>query len=403
MAARVPRHGKLRPSPLGQRPRPELEPPRRRRKTLPDHAVHLDAHPAPPFLVPVERRQRHHIRRWRRRRPCERPPGFVNAHVVELALRHTLLVDRPHRRVDLERPVAAHVLERRPPLPRGLLGQARHRVLENPPVVLVHGHLLARLRARLEELPDPARAVRVDPPRQLDPELVLLPHLAGVHVAGGPHLLAEPLPRGPQNRLAEADPAPIVLLVRGEVVPLRRVPHRQHVVRKERCLVPRRGQRHMQPYTLRVREHLDPGEAVGVGPDGVVDAGEIDVQVPVSLRRQVRQQERHLHEAQREIRGPRQVVPALRVLRRHPDRAGHELVPRVGKRPAGNRDRPEQRVQEKEHPRDLPSAQVAGRGASPVVGGQPGTRARDDLRHRFDGTGRDAALGGREVEGIVHI
>src|SRR5712691_6891518 len=79
--------------------------------------------------------------------------------------------------LDQEGAVLAHVLERTEPLARRGLRQSGHAVLEDPAVELLDAQLLARPVGRLEVLADAERAVRIDAPRQLDPELVLLPHL----------------------------------------------------------------------------------------------------------------------------------------------------------------------------------------------------------------------------------
>src|SRR5205807_2744439 len=70
-----------------------------------------------------------------------------------------------------------HVLERGQPLLLGGLGQTGHAVLEDPPVELVDPQLLAGPVRRLEVLADAEGPVGIDAPRELDPELVLLPHL----------------------------------------------------------------------------------------------------------------------------------------------------------------------------------------------------------------------------------
>ena len=66
----------------------------------------------------------------------------------------------------------------------GILGEAGHAVGEHPAVVLVDAHRRAGPLVALEELADAERTVGVDPPRQVDPELVLLPDLALVELVG---------------------------------------------------------------------------------------------------------------------------------------------------------------------------------------------------------------------------
>ena len=93
-------------------------------------------------------------------------------------------------------------------------------MLEDAAVVLVDGELLAGASLRLEVPADAEAAVGVDAPGELDPELVLLPHLAGVDLPRVGDVLAEPLARRSQHGLAEADPLAVVLLVGVDVVPL---------------------------------------------------------------------------------------------------------------------------------------------------------------------------------------
>ena len=147
-----------------------------------------------PSPFAVQRRQRHHVQRWRRRPPRKGPPAQVHMHILQLTLRDTLFVDRPDRRVDLEGPVAAHVLERRQPLTRGLLGQPRHRVLEDPSVVLCPTVIFSPGRARDSKnsrIPrEPSGSMRHVSSIQ---NSFSLPHLARGHVAGGGDLFAQSL------------------------------------------------------------------------------------------------------------------------------------------------------------------------------------------------------------------
>ena len=138
-------------------------------------------------------------------------------------------------------------------------------------------------------------------------------------------------------------------------MPLRAQAHRQHVVGEVGRLAPGRGQRHVQADLRLVRDRLDPREAVGVGPDRVVDAGEVDVEPPAAVLQEVRQQERHLVHRERVLLRPGELVPLVRV-RRRVDRLRDELVPGVRERPAGDADRADERVQQEERARDLPAA-----------------------------------------------
>src|SRR6185437_3197058 len=117
---------------------------------------------------------------------------------------------------DLERRVLPHVLERRESLARCCLGQTGDGVLEDPAIVFADLELLARAIGRLEVFANAHRAVGVDAPRQLDPELVLLPNLAGIRVARVVDLFARTLGGDAVDRLAEADPAARMRLEAGE-------------------------------------------------------------------------------------------------------------------------------------------------------------------------------------------
>src|SRR5690606_24538822 len=131
---------------------PELELPGRRRPTLQDLTVDAHADPAPAVRVGIDLRSARRLRaRWDGRTGVD-AARFVDADVLELGVRNRLLVHLADLARDLERAVAAHVRERRQAFGGRGLGQSRHRVLEDPTVVLVHGHLLAGALPRLEEL-----------------------------------------------------------------------------------------------------------------------------------------------------------------------------------------------------------------------------------------------------------
>ena len=187
----------------------------------------------------------------------------------------------------LEGAEAPHVVERSETLGRRRRGQPRHGMVEDPGVVLVHRQPLPRVLPRLDELADAAAPVRVDAPRQLEPELVLLPHLSRIRVARVRHLLAEAGAGGAEHGLPEGDPLAVVRLVGVQVVTLRAVSHREDVVREVGRFVPRRRERHVQAHLLLVRERLDPAEAVRIRPHRVVDAGEVHVELPAPLSEEV--------------------------------------------------------------------------------------------------------------------
>ena len=233
-------------------------------------------------------------------------------------------------RAHLEGAVPAHELERGQPLLLGQFRQARDGVLEDVTVVLVDGELLPGSLLRLEVPPDAEAPVGVDAPGELDPELVLLPDVAGVRLARVAHGPAESLTRGPEHRLAERDPLAVVLLVGVQVVPLGAEPHRQHVVGEEGGLAPGRGERDVETDEALVGERLDPREPVGVRPDGVVDAREVHLEAAAPLLQEVRQEERELVQRQRELVRPGQLVPAVRVGRQVDRRAARTCSRRSG-------------------------------------------------------------------------
>ncbi len=284
----------LGPAPVGQGRGPELQPPGRGGEAAADGAV--DHHPGGPAALAVRGRGagRHDVGAVRSGGTGVDAPGRGDGQVGEFAGRDLAVVQRALAAADLEGPVAPHVLQRGQALRRGPFGQAGHRVLEHPAVVLIHGQLLAGPGPGLVVAPDAHRAVRVDPPGQLGPPLVLLPHLARVDLAGVGDLLAEPLAGRAQHRLPEADPLPVVLLVGVRVVPFGAVAHRQHVVGEVGRLVPGRGQRHEAADLGLVGEHLHPGQPVGVGPHRVVDPDEVGVELAPAVFEEVRQQEAQL-------------------------------------------------------------------------------------------------------------
>jgi len=211
VAARVGGHGVLGPAPVDQLLLEELELARGRVEPAPRHAVELRGDGVGAT--------------------GERKVGGVEGALGDGLLRagdlgvieilHLGLVRRVVVARDLHHAVAAHVLQRGVPLRLGLLGQAGHGVLEHPAVVLLEPDLLARAVWRLVVLADAERPVGVRAPGDLDPELVLLPHLARVGLVGELHLPAHALHRDALHRLAEAQPAPGVGLVGVGVVALR--------------------------------------------------------------------------------------------------------------------------------------------------------------------------------------
>src|SRR5689334_17508501 len=131
MAGRVARDRVFWPAPLCKRGRIELELARRRVESAQPRTINLDA------------------------ATLDRP------------LMHLAISDVVH----LESTVLAHVLKRRQIELLRSLRETRYRVLENPSKVLVDGDLFARAIGRFEELADAESAVRIDFPRERDPEL----------------------------------------------------------------------------------------------------------------------------------------------------------------------------------------------------------------------------------------
>ncbi len=309
-----------------------------------------------------------------------------------------LVIDR---RLDQEGAMLAHVVQWRQLLVRGRFGQAFD-VLEDVAVVFVDSDALSLPVRRFEVLADAERAVVVDAPGELNPELVLLPHLARIGFVGEARRL--PLPPGElaQHRLAERNPHPGVRLVGVDVVPLGGVPHRQHVVGEKGGLVPGRSERNMAADRLRVREHLNPRETVGVGPDRVEDPREVDVHAAAAVLDKVRQDLAHLVVGKRVFGRPDEFVPSL--LRwRHVKEGGVELGPGAGRGPPFGADRACQDVQQVQRARHLPAAEVTDGARPPDMGREPAAGARDHLRDLGDLLDRHLTFGGGELEGVFRV
>src|SRR5207249_7839852 len=130
--------------------------------------------------------------------------------------------------------------------PRDRMRKLAHTASEHPARPPLEPRLLPSAVGAVEVLPEAARAVAVDPPGELDPELVVFPDLpdAGrlVRLPGEVETLARPLEGDPQHRLAEPDPPRGVGLLRHEVVTLGGVAHRQYEIGEPRRLTPYRSQ-----------------------------------------------------------------------------------------------------------------------------------------------------------------
>src|SRR5579872_1921412 len=116
---------------------------------------------------------------------------------------------------------------------------------------------------RLEILPDTHRAVWIDRPREIDPELVFLPHFAGVRLIRVLELLARSLSQHPIHRLAKTDPLASVGFLAHQVVAFGAESHGQHIVGEPGSLAPRGSERGMQAKLLLVPQHLNPGKTPG--------------------------------------------------------------------------------------------------------------------------------------------
>src|ERR1051325_11741538 len=88
--------------------------------------------------------------------------------------------------------------------------------------------------------------------------------------------------------------------------------------------VPRWRERDVTADEIRSGQHLDPREAVGVGPYRVVDSREVDVKLRAAVFQEVRQQKRHLVHREWILARPRRFVPHLR-MRRRVDWARHKI------------------------------------------------------------------------------
>ena len=210
------------------------------------------------------------------------------------------------------------------------------------------------------------RAVRVDLPRQVDPEFVLFPHFTRVYFPRAVDRAAFLFGVDAEHGLAETDPSTRVRFVTGEVMSLGPVTHGKHVVREPCRFRPCRGQRDMAADEVFVRERFKPAEAVGVGPHRVVHPTEVRVELPAAFFQEVRQQDRCLVMRQRVLVGPGHVVPPA--VRMHGlGWYGNELVPTVGTYPTLGADRAGQHIQHPQAAGDLPAALVPCRRGAPAV------------------------------------
>ena len=386
MAPRIGGHGVLGPLPVLERRRVELELARGRGEAGAELAVdeNADARPA------LRGHARHRVHR----------------RAFALGLRQGRLVRAIDVVGDQERAVLAHVRERRQPLLPGDFGQTGHAVLEDPPVELLDPQLLAGPVRRLEVLADAEGPVGIDAPRELDPELVFLPHLPQprrlVRLPGRVEDLALTLEGHAQHGLAESDPARRVRLLAHEVVPLRGVAHGQHVVGEPRRLAPDRSEAGVALDLGFVRQHLDPRHPVGIGPHGVVDASEVHGELAPAFLEEVRQEKAHLEERQRVLARHEELAPHLGG-RRHHGWGGHGLVPGARGGAARRGDGAHEDDHQLESARDLPAEEVARRGIAPDVAREGASAPADLARHLLDAGGGHPGLRLRELRRVGRV
>src|SRR5580693_3873096 len=141
-----------------------------------------------------------------------------------------------------ESAVFSHVIERHEPFAGGGLRQTRNAVLKDPSVVLVDSELLSGTVRRFKVTTDAHRSIGIDPPRQLNPELIFLPNLAQSGLAmrfiGEVEFLALPLQCQTQHRLAKTDPACSMRFLAHQVVTLGSMAHGQNIIGKPGSFAP---------------------------------------------------------------------------------------------------------------------------------------------------------------------
>ena len=145
--------------------------------------------------------------------------------------------------------------------------------------------------------------------------------------------------------------------------------HGQDVIGKIGALVPGRSQGDVQADFLFIAQGFNPRKPVGVGPDRVIHAREVDIEFRALFFQEMWQEKRKFVDCQRVLGWPGKRIPHRRV-GWGMDRPRHKLVPRVGICPARCRHSAHERVEEKQCPRDLPAAEIPGGCAPPGVGCQ---------------------------------
>src|SRR6185436_13609367 len=91
---------------------------------------------------------------------------------------------------------------------------------------------------RLRVLSNAETAVRIDAPRQLEPELILFPNLARIHLARIGDSFASTLSRSFHHGLSKPEPLRIVRFIGMKIVSLGADTHRQNVISVVGSFVP---------------------------------------------------------------------------------------------------------------------------------------------------------------------
>ena len=185
--------------------------------------------------------------------------------------------------------------------------------------------------------------------------------------------------------MAESDPLRGVRFVAHQIVPFRPESHRQHIIGEPCGLAPRWRQRGVAADQTFIRQNFHPRCAIGVRPNGIVDARKVGIELPAPLFQEMRQEKTHFEKGEWVFLGHQQLVPHF-LRRRLERRIRDELVIPIRRRPAWRRDRADEHVQKLQAARDLPPAQVARRRAAPDVRRKRRTRAPNlacDLDNRL--------------------
>src|SRR3984893_11230712 len=128
---------------------------------------------------------------------------------------------------------------------------------------------------------------------------------------------ARALQRDARDRLAKTDPARGVSFLAEQVMALRPMAHRQHVVGELRGLAPDRRETGVTLDFALVQESFNPAHTVGISPHRIIDAGEVGTYFTAALFEKMWKQETHLEKGQRKLTRPCQLVPHLCRRRHH--------------------------------------------------------------------------------------